>query len=90
MANNANRSLQAEHLKPVLAGVEKKAGTRCYHKCPEIRALAAHPAGQRAWFILQFQNLSSHLPYPLLTPLYTPCIPPVYPFYSHSGGIQGV
>ena len=30
VAKNARRSLQAEHLKPALAGVEKKAGARCY------------------------------------------------------------
>lgn len=35
----ARRSLQAEHLKPTLAPVEKKAGARCYHKCQAIRAL---------------------------------------------------
>lgn len=39
---NARRSLQAEHLKPALAGVEKKAGARCYHKCAQIQALAEH------------------------------------------------
>jgi hypothetical protein len=38
----ARRSLQAEHLKPALAPVEKKAGGRCYHKCGEIRALTEH------------------------------------------------
>ena len=38
----ARRSLQAEHLKPTLAPVEKKAGARCYHKCGEIRALSEH------------------------------------------------
>ena len=42
IVKNARRSLQAEHLKPALAGVEKKAGARCYHKCAEIQALAAH------------------------------------------------
>jgi len=42
VAKNARRSLQAEHLKPALAGVEKKAGARCYHKCQEIRALTEH------------------------------------------------
>lgn len=36
---NARRSLQAEHLRPALAGVEKKAGARCYHKCGELQAL---------------------------------------------------
>lgn len=39
---NARRSLQAEHLRPALAGVEKKAGARCYHKCGELRALTEH------------------------------------------------
>jgi hypothetical protein len=38
----ARRSLQAEHLKPALAPVEKKAGARCYHKCGDIQALTAH------------------------------------------------
>ena len=42
IARNARRSLQAEHLKPALAGVEKKAGARCYHKCAELRALSEH------------------------------------------------
>ena len=42
IVKNARRSLQAEHLKPALAGVEKKAGARCYHKCVEIQALAEH------------------------------------------------
>ena len=42
IVKNARRSLQAEHLKPALSGVEKKAGARCYHKCVEIRALAEH------------------------------------------------
>ena len=42
LVKNARRSLQAEQLKPALAGVEKKAGARCYHKCPEIRALTEH------------------------------------------------
>jgi hypothetical protein len=39
VCKNARRSLQAEHLKPGLAEVEKKAGTRCYYKCGELRAL---------------------------------------------------
>ena len=39
---NACRSLQAEHLKPALAPVEKKAGARCYHKCQDLRALTEH------------------------------------------------
>ena len=42
VAKNARRSLQAEHLKPALAGVEKKAGARCYLKCAELRALTDH------------------------------------------------
>lgn len=42
VAKSARRSLQAEHLKPALAGVEKKAGARCYHKCQELRALTEH------------------------------------------------
>ena len=37
----ARRTLQAEHLKPTLAPVEKKAGARCYHKGRDIRALTA-------------------------------------------------
>jgi hypothetical protein len=45
VVRNARRSLQAEHLKPTLASVEKKAGARCYHKCPEIRALTQHFKG---------------------------------------------
>jgi len=39
---NACRSLQAEHLKPALAAVEKKAGARSYHKIQELRALTEH------------------------------------------------
>ena len=42
IVKNARRSLQAEHLKPALARVEKKAGARCYHKCGELRALTEH------------------------------------------------
>ena len=42
VVKNARRSLQAEHLRPALAGVEKKAGARCYHKCGELRALTEH------------------------------------------------
>lgn len=42
LAKNARRSLQAEHLKPALASVEKKAGARCYSRCPEIQALTEH------------------------------------------------
>ena len=36
---HARRSLQAQHLKPALAPVGKKAGARCYHKSHEIRAI---------------------------------------------------
>jgi hypothetical protein len=42
VVKNARRSLQAEHLKPALAGVEKKAGARSYHKSQELRALTEH------------------------------------------------
>jgi hypothetical protein len=42
VVKNARRSLQAEHLRPALAGVEKKAGARCYHKCGALRALTEH------------------------------------------------
>lgn len=42
LAPNARRSLQAEHLKPALASVEKKAGARCHCKEAELRALAEH------------------------------------------------
>jgi len=42
LVKNARRSLQAEHLKPALASVEKKAGARCYHKCHELQALTEH------------------------------------------------
>ena len=42
LVKNARRSLQAEHLKPALAAVEKKAGARCYLKCAELRALTEH------------------------------------------------
>lgn len=42
VVKNARRSLQAEHLKPSLAGVEKKAGARCYYKCGEIKAITEH------------------------------------------------
>jgi hypothetical protein len=45
LAKNARRSLQAEHLKPALVSVEKKAGARCYLKCPKIQALAEHFKG---------------------------------------------
>lgn len=39
---NARRSLQAEHLKPALASVEKKAGGRCHYKEADLRALTEH------------------------------------------------
>lgn len=42
LVKNARRSLQAEHLKPELAEVERKAGARCYLKCAELRALTEH------------------------------------------------
>jgi hypothetical protein len=42
LVRNARRSLQAEHLKPALAHVEKKAGARCYAKATELRTLAEH------------------------------------------------
>jgi hypothetical protein len=42
VVKNARRSLQAEHLKPALAGVEKRAGARCYYKCGEIKAITEH------------------------------------------------
>ena len=42
VVRSARRSLQAEHLKPALAGVEQKAGARCYHKCSELQALTEH------------------------------------------------
>ena len=35
LVKNARRTLQAEHLKPSLAHVERKAGARCYLKCAE-------------------------------------------------------
>jgi len=39
---NACRSLQAEHLKPSLAMVEKKTTPGCYYKIKEIQALTEH------------------------------------------------
>jgi hypothetical protein len=42
VVKNARRSLQAEHLKPSLASVEKKAGARCYYQCSKIRAVTEH------------------------------------------------
>ncbi len=45
VVKNGRRSLQAEHLKPALALVEKKAGARCYHKSAAIQALTEHFKG---------------------------------------------
>jgi len=45
LVRNARRSLQAEHLKPALASVEKKAGARSYCQCPEIQSLTEHFKG---------------------------------------------
>jgi len=42
LVRNARRSLQAEHLKPTLVSVEKKAGARCYSKAAELRTLAEY------------------------------------------------
>lgn len=42
LSRGARRSLQAEHLKPALASVEKKAGARCYLKSAEMHALTEH------------------------------------------------
>jgi hypothetical protein len=42
LAPRACRSLQAEHLKPALARVEKKAARACYHKVQQIEAITAH------------------------------------------------
>ncbi len=42
LAPNARRSLQAEHLKPALAAVEKKAGPACYYKMAQIQSLTEH------------------------------------------------
>ena len=39
---HARRRLQAEHLKPALAGVENKTTPRCYQKVKEIRAITEH------------------------------------------------
>jgi hypothetical protein len=39
---NACRSLQAEHLKPELAAVERKTTPRCYHKVAAIEAITGH------------------------------------------------
>jgi hypothetical protein len=42
LVRNARRSLQAEHLKPSLSHVERKAGARSYHKEAQLRSLADH------------------------------------------------
>jgi len=42
LAPNARRSLQAEHLKPALAVVEKNNPPGCHHKVNEIEALTEH------------------------------------------------
>ncbi len=42
LAPKARRSLQAEHLKPGLAGVERKTVPRCHRKVQEIQALTEH------------------------------------------------
>ncbi len=42
LCRNARRSLQAEHLKPELAGVEAKARPRSRHTTQEIRSLIKH------------------------------------------------
>jgi hypothetical protein len=42
LCRNARRSLQAEHLKPQLAGVEAKARPRSRHTTKEIRSLVKH------------------------------------------------
>lgn len=42
LCRNARRSLQAEHLKPVLAAVEQKVVPRCTQRVKEIRAIHDH------------------------------------------------
>lgn len=42
LCRNACRSLQAEHLKPALAGVENKTTPICSQKASEIRAISSH------------------------------------------------
>ena len=42
LVRNARRTLQAEHLKPALVPVERKAGARSYHKEAELRSLTEH------------------------------------------------
>lgn len=39
---NARRSLQAEHLQPALAEVERKSVPRCHYKIKELQALTGH------------------------------------------------
>ena len=42
LATNARRSLQAEHLKPDLASVEKRSVPRCHYKIKAVQALTEH------------------------------------------------
>lgn len=42
LCQNACRSLQAQHLKPALAMVEKKVGPRCLERVAQIRSLTQH------------------------------------------------
>lgn len=42
VVSGACRSLQAEHIKPALAHVERKVGARCYDKCADIQSLTEH------------------------------------------------
>ena len=42
VVSGARRSLQAEHIKPTLAHVERKIGARCYYKCAQIQTLTEH------------------------------------------------
>jgi hypothetical protein len=42
LAPRARRSLQAEHLQPALAGVERKNVPRCHYKIKELQALTGH------------------------------------------------
>jgi len=42
LAPKARRSLQAEHLQPVLAAVEQKSVPRCHYKIKELQALTGH------------------------------------------------
>lgn len=42
LVRNARRSLQAEHLRPDLAVVERKTTPRCFQKVKEIQSIAGH------------------------------------------------